>query len=267
METADIQISSNGKWWVLISIGVGTFMSALDISIINTILPIVTKSFQAAVNQTEWISLIYLLLVSGLLPSFGRLGDLKGHKSVYLIGFFLFILGSLLCTLSPTVLFLIFARSIQACGAAMLSSNSPAILTKNFPPNQRGQALGLQATMTYLGLTFGPSLGGWLTEFFGWRSVFTINIPVGILAFLLSSHFIPNEKTNNHKIKFDYGGAVLFLGGLTALLLGLSLASEWGWLSSKTIITLVMAVFLIIAFLIVEKKAAQPMLDLNLFAI
>ncbi len=267
MQTSINNLESNGKWWVLLSIGVGTFMSALDISIINTILPIVTKAFQATVNQTEWISLIYLLFVSGLLPSFGRLGDLKGHKSIYLTGFFLFILGSLLCALSPSVLSLILSRALQAFGAAMLSSNSPAILTKNFPPTQRGQALGLQATMTYLGLTIGPSLGGWLTELWGWRSVFTINIPVGIVAFMLSSHFIPKEKPYTKIVKFDYTGALLFLSGLTSLLLGLSMASEWGWFSAQTIGLNLCAIILAVIFVWWEKHIAEPMLDLHLFSI
>ncbi|MGB9640250.1 MAG: MFS transporter [Anaerolineales bacterium] len=267
MQTTINNLESNGKWWVLFSIGVGTFMSALDISIINTILPIVTKEFQAAVNQTEWISLIYLLFVSGLLPSFGRLGDLKGHKSIYLTGFVLFILGSLLCALSPSVFFLILSRSLQAFGAAMLSSNSPAILTKNFPSTQRGQALGLQATMTYLGLTIGPSLGGWLTELWGWRSVFTINIPVGICAFLLSAYFIPKEKPHSNFVQFDYFGALLFLSGLTSLLLGLSMASEWGWISAATIGLNFCAIILVAIFVWWEKHIAEPMLDLNLFSI
>lgn len=267
MQTSIENWESNGKWWVLLSIGVGTFMSALDISIINTILPIVTKAFQATVNQTEWISLIYLLFVSGLLPSFGRLGDLKGHKSIYLMGFFLFILGSLLCALSPSVSFLILSRSLQAFGAAMLSSNSPAILTKNFPPTQRGQSLGLQATMTYLGLTVGPSLGGWLTELWGWRSVFTINIPVGIIAFLLSAHFIPQEKPYARDVKFDFIGAILFLSGLTALLIGLNMASEWGWFSALTLGLIFCAIVLLVTFVWWEKHTAEPMLDLNLFSI
>ncbi len=258
---------SNGKWWVLFSIGVGTFMSALDISIINTILPVVTKAFRASVNQTEWISLIYLLFVSGLLPIFGRLGDIKGHKSIYLFGFSLFILGSLFCAFSPSVFSLILARSLQAFGAAMLSANSPAILTKNFPSSQRGQALGLQATMTYLGLTIGPSLGGWLTELWGWRSVFTINIPVGILAFLLSSYFIPKETVNSDNVIFDYWGGGLFLSGLTSLLLGLSMASEWGWFSSYTIGLILLALILLIFFIQWEKRTPEPMLDLHLFSI
>ncbi len=128
------------KWWVLIAVGAGTFMTALDISVVNTVLPVITRHFETDVATVEWVVIVYLLLVSGLLPSFGRLGDLRGHKAVYIGGFFLFILSSLLCALAPGVFALIAARCLQALGAAMLSANSPAILTKSFPNSQRGQA-------------------------------------------------------------------------------------------------------------------------------
>lgn len=258
-------MNQNGKWWILFSIGVGTFMSALDISIINTVLPIITKEFNSKINHTEWISLVYLLLVSGLLPSFGKLGDLKGHKRVYLSGFFLFIAGSLSCALAQSVNQLILSRVAQALGAAMLSSNSPAILTKSFPSTQRGRALGLQATMTYLGLTIGPSIGGWLTEAWGWRSVFTINLPIGIIALVLSNLFIPKDVTIDKEIKFDTIGATLFLIGLTSLLLGLSQASEWGWGSLPTVSAILFAILVFVLFITVEKNSTHPMLDLNLF--
>jgi MFS family permease len=129
------------KWWVLIAIGVGTFMSALDTSVVNTILPVLNRSFGSEVATVEWVVIVYLLLVSGLLPSFGRLGDLRGHKPVYLSGFFIFLLSSTLCGLAPSVGALILFRGIQAPGAAMLSANSPAILTR-ISSTQRGQALG-----------------------------------------------------------------------------------------------------------------------------
>ncbi|PYV86111.1 MAG: hypothetical protein DMG05_20770, partial [Acidobacteria bacterium] len=137
-----------GKWWVLLAVGVGTFMSALDGSIVNTVLPVINHSFGSSVATIEWVITVYLLVVSGMLLSFGRLGDLHGHKPVYCSGFGMFVFGSVLCGMAPTVTALICFRSLQALGAAMLFANSPAILTRNFPAEQRGRALGLQATMT-----------------------------------------------------------------------------------------------------------------------
>ena len=178
MKLTSIKIEQ--KWLVLIAIGMSTFMSALDTSVVNTVLPVITKSFDSHIATVEWVVIIYLLIVSGLLLSFGRLGDIRGHRIVFLIGFSIFILSSALCGMSTSIELLVVFRGMQALGAAMLAANSPAILTKSFPDSQRGQALGLQATMTYLGLTVAPSLGGWLTDLVSWRAVFYINIPVGL---------------------------------------------------------------------------------------
>ncbi|MCI0521743.1 MAG: MFS transporter [Chloroflexi bacterium] len=253
------------KWAVLIAIGTGTFMSALDISVVNTILPTVSRYFHSDVASVEWVVIIYLLLVSGLLLSFGRLGDLRGHKPVYIAGFFIFIASSVLCGVAPSVNALVGARALQSLGAAMLSANSPAILTNSFPASQRGQALGLQATMTYLGLVVGPSLGGWLTDLFGWQSVFYINVPVGLLALLLSVRFIQPDAPRARREPFDWLGAATFLIGLGALLLGLNRGHDWGWLSAPTLLLLAFALALLAAFVWMETRVPAPVLDLSLF--
>ncbi len=241
-------------------------MSALDISVVNTILPVVSKVLGVDVATVEWVVIIYLLLVSGLLPIFGRLGDMYGHKPVYLTGFAIFILSSVLCGLSPAIHYLIIFRGLQALGAAMLSANSPAILTKNFPAEQRGQALGLQATMTYLGLTIGPSLGGWLTDLFNWQAVFFINVPVGISALVLSMIFIPKDRRSYRSERFDWGGALLFMFSLITLLVALNQAHNWGWASPLTIGLISFALTLFVLFIYLEKRTPNPMIDLKLFS-
>ena len=257
--------SIDRKWWVLIAIGTGTFMAALDGSVVNTILPVVQKAFTSSVATIEWVVTVYLLVLSGLLLTFGRLGDLRGHRSVYIIGFFIFVASSALCGFSPSAGTLVLFRGIQAIGAAMLASNSPAILTGNFPASQRGQALGLSATMTYLGLTVGPSLGGWLAHQFSWRAVFYINVPVGTLALILSLIFIPNDVPSEAGRKFDFPGALTFLAGLVALLLGLNKGADWGWASLPVLSLLAGAVVLISIFILIERRSPAPMLDLSLF--
>ncbi len=198
--------------------------------------------------------------------SFGRLGDMRGHKNVYLFGFFIFIASSALCGLAPTVTVLVICRGIQALGGAMLAANSPAILTKSFPASQRGQALGLQATMTYLGLTVGPSLGGWLADQLSWRAVFYINIPVGLAAIILSMRFIHQDPHSEHTESFDFVGAALFMAGLTALLFGLNQGQELGWLSAPILISVAGAVISLVLFWWVETRNPSPMLDLKLFS-
>ncbi len=253
------------KWLVLIAIGMSTFMSALDTSVVNIVLPVVNKSFNSEIATVEWVVIIYLLFVSGLLLSFGRLGDIRGHKSIFLIGFSIFIISSALCGGAPSIGALITFRGIQAIGAAMLAANSPAILTTNFPASQRGQALGLQATMTYLGLTVAPSLGGWLTDLISWRAVFYINVPVGLLAFILAWLFIPQDKDSGSREKFDIPGALLFLVGLVSLLLALNQGYSWGWSSPPIIGLFVFSVIFLTSFVYIENKSSSPVLDLKLF--
>ncbi len=257
--------SSDRKWLVLLAIGTGTFMSALDGSVVNAVLPIIREAFGSDIATIEWVVTVYLLVVSGLLLTFGRLGDLRGHRRVYASGFSLFVLGSALCGLSPSAGALVGFRGLQALGAAMLAANSPAILTGNFPAVERGRALGLQATMTYLGLTVGPSLGGWLTGALGWRSVFYINVPVGALALWLSLRYIPADRPSARGEPFDRAGAALFLLGLIALLLGLNQGHAWGWGSAATLGCLGLAGLALAAFIRAESRRPHPMLDLRLF--
>lgn len=253
------------RWWVLVAIGIGTFMSALDGSVVNTILPVLRRSFSSSIAEIEWVVIIYLLVLSGLLLSFGRLGDIQGHKRVYLSGFAVFTISSLFCATSNSVNMLVLFRGVQALGAAMLQANSPAILTKSFPANQRGQALGLQATMTYLGLTTGPTLGGWLAETISWRAVFFINLPIGITAFLLSYRFILPDHDRSHDEKFDLAGAFLFLTGLASLLYGLNQGHALGWFTFPIIGSIGFAGILLGSFWYLEKHHQQPMLDTTLF--
>ena len=255
------------KWWVLIAIGTGTFMTALDGSVVNIILPVLREAFNSNVATIEWVVTVYLLVLSGLLLTFGRLGDLRGHKSIYIWGFGIFIVSSALCGTAWSPVWLVIFRSLQAIGGAMLASNSPAIVTGNFPAEQRGRAFGLISTMTYLGLTVGPSLGGWLTHVFGWRTVFYINVPVGAMAFILSMAFIPNDSPTETHQKFDLPGAMTFLAGLTLLMLGLNKGADWGWSSFSVLGPLVGALILAMIFILIEQHSPAPMLDLSLFNI
>lgn len=240
-------------------------MTALDTSVVNTILPVIGRNFNQPITKVEWIITIYLLVLSGLLLSFGRLGDIRGHKTIYISGFGIFMVGSLFSGSAPNVTLLIVFRGLQALGAAMLAANSPAILTKSFPSEQRGQALGLQATMTYLGLTVGPSLGGWLASIFSWRVVFYINLPVGLAAIWLSMHYISSDTNQRRTEQFDYFGAITFMLGLGSLLLGLNQGEEWGWSSIPILVLLSSAVILLSLFIYIEGHIKHPMLDLSLF--
>ncbi|MEO7366449.1 MAG: DHA2 family efflux MFS transporter permease subunit [Gemmatimonadaceae bacterium] len=257
--------SPRDRWLILITIGVGTFMSALDGSIVNTLLPVIASDLHATVAGIEWVSTVYLLVVSSLLLGFGRAGDIYGNKKMYVGGFVVFVAGSALCGLAPTARALVALRGLQAIGAAMLFANAPAILTKSFPPQQRGRALGALGMFTYLGLTVGPSLGGWLSGTFGWRSVFYINLPVGAVAISLALWFIAHDRPEGAKERFDFRGAILFMVGLVALLGALNEGHAMGWMDTRIVGMFVLSIVMFVAFVYVELHTKSPMLDLSLF--
>lgn len=254
------------KWAVLAAVGVGTFMSALDASIVGSLLPTLGRALAATEAQIEWVATVYLLVVSGVLLIVGRLGDLRGHKDVYVAGFVGFVLSSALCGLSGSLHLLVAFRALQALSAAMLFANAPAILTASFPPQERGRALGLQATMTYLGLSVGMPLGGLLATRLGWPSIFFVNVPVGALGFWLSQRNIARDRPSGAPPRFDVVGAALFFVGLLSLLLALNQGHAWGWRSPPVLGLAAAAAAALAAFVAVERRRPEPMLDLSLFA-
>jgi EmrB/QacA subfamily drug resistance transporter len=251
---------------VLLSVGLGTFMSALDASVVNTVLPVIRVAFLAPVETIQWVVTTYLLVMGGLLLTFGRLGDLRGHKRLYLYGFGVFLPASILCGIAPTEGTLIAARVLQGVGAAIIVSNAPAILIGSVHPSRLGQALGLQAAMTSLGLALGPSLGGWLTDLFGWRVIFFINLPVGAVAFHLAfRHVAEDGHLPSRKEPFDGTGAALFLGAFFALQFALGRGETWGWNSLATVGVFAGSAALGNLFVRREATAKSPMVDLSLF--
>ncbi len=264
-ESRSTQSDFPGRWLVLVTVGIGTFMSALDGSVVNTLLPVLSHELKTSVAGIEWVTTIYLLVISGMLLSVGRAGDLFGHKRLFLGGFALFVIGSALCGQASSAHALIALRVIQALGAAMLMATSPAILTRSFPTSQRGRALGAQGTFTYLGLTVGPSLGGWLAQAFGWRSVFYINVPVGLAAIALAMRSIADDTVRKAEERFDFVGAGLFTAGLVTLMMALNQGQSWGWTSALTLGVLFVALALLAVFVRVELQRPAPMLDLSLF--
>ena len=256
---------ARSRWLVLTTVGIGTFMSALDGSVVNTLLPVLSHELNTSIAGIEWVTTIYLLVISGLLLSVGRAGDLFGHKRLFLAGFGLFVIGSALCGLANSAHVLVALRVVQALGAAMLMATSPAILTRSFPASQRGRALGAQGTFTYLGLTVGPSLGGWLAQAFGWRSVFYINVPVGIGAIALAIYSITDDHVADAEERFDFLGASLFTAGLVALMIALNQGHDWGWTSPITLGVMHGALVLLVVFVRVQHARPAPMLDLSLF--
>ncbi len=257
---------SPGDIGILLSVGLGTFMSALDASVVNTVLPVIRIAFGSPVASIQWVVTVYLLAMGGLLLTFGRLGDLRGHRRVFLLGFAVFVPASVLCGIAPGEQTLIGARILQGIGAAVIVSNAPANLVRSVHPSRIGRALGAQAAMTYLGLTLGPSLGGWLTGHLGWRSVFFINVPVGAVAFFLGLRHLPDDRrARSAGERFDLFGTALFTGAFLALLVGLNRGHDWGWTSPATAGLFAGCAVLGFLFHRRESGTPSPMLDMGLF--
>ncbi len=181
------------RWLILTSVACGTFMATLDSSIVNVALPSITYSFHTGLSHSRWVIISYLFSIAGLLLFFGKLADTIGRKTVFNTGFVIFTAGSLLCGLAQSIGQLIFFRGLQGLGASMLMANGPAIITATFPLNERGRALGLMGMVVSAGLAIGPSLGGVLIGFFGWPSIFFVNIPFGIAGAIMTWKYMPDD--------------------------------------------------------------------------
>ena len=252
------------KWWTLAVVGSGSFMAALDGSVVNVALPIIGRTTHSAISTVEWVILVYYIVISASLLVFGRLADIHGKRVIYMAGQLGFVFGSLCCALAGSIGFLIAARAIQAVGAAMIFALSPAILISAFPANERGRALGLQATLTYLGLAIGPGLGGILTQHFGWPAIFYINLPIGLgMWFMANKTLPPGEKSEGQP--FDPVGALSLAVALSALLLVLSKGGDWGWGNPPIAGLAVLAAGAGFVFVRTERRSAHPALDFGLF--
>jgi EmrB/QacA subfamily drug resistance transporter len=238
-------------------------MATLDSSIVNVALPSILADFQVSLALVEWVPNAYLLAITGLLLAFGRLADIHGQRRVFLAGLAVFTVGSGLCAASGTALQLIAARVVQGTGAAMVMACSAAIVTAVFPPEQRGRGLGLVGTTVALGLTSGPALGGLLLGLSGWRSLFLLNLPVGVLGMALTVRFLPPLRFGREHQAFDFLGAILLTLGCTALLLALNRGPEWGAAAALTVAAAGAAG--LAAFALREAKVREPLLELRLF--
>lgn len=251
--------------WLIFSVTVmGTFMAVLDSSIVNVALPLIAASFGVELTAVQWVVTAYLLVISSLLPLFGKIGDLYGRRKIYLLGFVIFTIGSLLCSLSNSIWFLVASRVLQAVGASMLMSNSPAIVSVTFPGKERGRVLGMNGTVVALASMAGPSLGGILVGLFNWQWIFYINLPIGIFAYLLGYYILPVEEKHSSGT-FDFKGAALFAIGMTGLLVVLSEGQEWGWGSLAIFVTAIVSIIILSIFIWHEGRVLHPMIDLTLF--
>ena len=200
------QIDYSRKWYVFAGVAMGIFLSTIDGSIVNVALPTLVQELDTHLATVQWVVLAYLLALGTLMLSMGRLGDMIGKKSIYVVGFVIFTLGSVLCGLAPNVYWLIGFRVVQAVGGAMIMALGMAIVTESFPPSERGRALGLTGSMVSIGIVLGPTVGGLILSALSWHWIFFVNLPVGIVGTLMVIRFVPARRPAGRQ-RFDLAGA------------------------------------------------------------
>ena len=252
------------KWLILTAVMLGSFMGPLDGSIVNTVLPDITRFFETEISIAQWVPTVYLLTISCLILLYGRLGDMVGYKRIFLCGLAAFTVASILCGLSQSIWMLIAFRAVQGLAAGMMMAVGFAIVTAAFPPAERGKAMGIYAISISVGLGLGPTLGGLIAEHLSWHYVFFINVPIGIAALLWGYRIIPRGSTNPGQ-RLDFAGAATAFVFLTTILLYANRGEAWGWLSPTGIGLLIVALGSGAVFIWIERRSAQPMLNLALF--
>ena len=252
------------KWLVLAAVMLGSFMGPLDASIVNTVLPVITQYFHTDISIAQWVPTVYLLTISCFILFYGRLGDTFGYRKIFLYGLAGFTVTSLLCGLSQSIWMLIALRALQGLSAGMIMAVGMAIITSSFLPTERGKALGIYAISIAAALGLGPTIGGAVAEHLSWRYVFIINVPIGVVALLWCYRVIPQSVTKPGQ-RLDWFGVLTAFVFLLSLLLCANRGQDWGWLSPASISLLMVALISGVAFIWLERRMKQPMLNLALF--
>ena len=246
------------------AVGVGVFLATVDGSIINVSLPTLVRSLDTEFAVVQWVVLGYLLTLTTFMLSIGRIADIVGKKTIYMLGFVVFTVGSALCGLAVSVYWLIASRVLQAVGAAMIMALGAAILTEAFPPEERGKAMGMIGAIVSVGIVIGPALGGVIIGTLSWRWIFYVNLPVGVLGTILVARNVPDFKPAGQQ-RFDYLGALTLCLSLLTLLLGLTFGQQQGFFTPIFGLMIGLWLLLLIIFIRIETKVSQPMIDLKLF--
>jgi EmrB/QacA subfamily drug resistance transporter len=255
--------------WALASLSLSMLLSSLGTNIANVGLPTLAQAFNASFQQVQWIVLAYLLAITTLIVTVGRLGDLVGRRRLLLAGIFLFTVASSLCGVAPTLGWLIAARAAQGLGAAVMMALTMAFVSEIVPKEKTGSAMGLLATMSAIGTALGPSLGGVLIAGLGWRAIFLVNIPLGLLTLFLAHRYLPVDRRGPKadSAGFDHLGTLLLGLTLAAYALAMTLhhngRGSFGPLNLALLLAAALGVGL---FVRVEAKAASPLIRLAMFS-
>ncbi len=251
--------------WALASLSLSMLMPSLDTSIANVGLPTLSQAFGASFQQVQWIVLAYLLAITTLIVSVGRLGDIFGRRRLLLSGIALFTLASLFCGIAPSLWLLLAARAFQGIGAAMMMALTVAMVGETVPKERTGSAMGLLGTMSAIGTTLGPSLGGILIASLGWETIFLVNIPLGIANFLMAARFLPIDRPDRKTARGRLDTIGTMLLALTLAAYALAMTTGHGSFGAANIGLLLAAALGASLFAFTETKVKSPLLQLSMF--
>ncbi len=245
-------------------------MARLNSYTVNISLPTIAQFFHVNIGEVSRIITFYLLVITGTLLLFGRLGDRIGLKKIFIIGYIVFVSGSFLCGLSMNADMLVSSRCIQGLGGSMLLATSFAIISRFIPSDRLGWAFGITSTSSALGVATGAPLGGIITGYLSWHWIFLINVPVGIIAIFMAIRNIPDDSRTREtrlekKERFDIPGTFLSFAGLITLVYALDISKKMGWGSLQTLTLVAAAVLLLFIFVMWEKRCKAPLLDPGMF--
>jgi EmrB/QacA subfamily drug resistance transporter len=254
------------KWWTLLAVCVATFMLLLDITIVNVALPSIQADLDASLSSLQWVVDAYALTLASFLLVFGSLGDRLGRRRIFAIGFGLFTLASLLCGLSSDATVLNLFRGLQGVGAAAMFATALALIAQEFEGRERANAIGIWGATVGGAVAIGPLVGGLVTDGLGWEWIFFINVPIGIAAIALTELKLENVSATDAQ-PIDWAGLVTFSLSLFGLIFGLIRGNAEGWGSAQILASLIGAVVLMGAFILIESRRENAMLDLKLFRV
>ncbi|MDI6603600.1 MAG: MFS transporter [Thermoanaerobacteraceae bacterium] len=252
------------KWIALSCTTLGALFSVLNGSMLLIALPDIMKGLNTNMGIIMWVVMGYMLALTILVPSIGRIADMIGRKKLYVVGFGIFTFSSLLCGLSNSGVQLLIYRIIQAVGGSLMVTNSTAIVTDAFPKRELGKALGINSMAIGIASVIGPILGGLLMNF-GWRSIFYINVPFGIIGTLWAWIQLKEPNIKSKRQSFDLKGTVMFTIGMLLFLIALSFGGFIGWLNPFISTLFIVSIILLSIFVYIENTTPEPMLDLRLF--
>jgi EmrB/QacA subfamily drug resistance transporter len=252
------------KWLPLVAICLSTFMLLVDVTIVSVAVPSMARALDSSLPALQWTIDSYVLALAALLMAAGSASDRYGRRRFFLAGLVVFALSSLACGLAPGTDFLVAARAVQGAGAAAMFAANAALIAGSYTGRDRGTAFGVWGAVMGAAAAVGPILGGLLTEHLGWRAIFLVNLPVAVVAAALGRRTL-TEPQLLPAARGDLPGAATFTLTATALVHGLIQAGDRGWTDSVTVASFLAALLFLTAFLVVESRAATPMLDLGLF--